>query len=261
MAEHHWRKLERDFRDLRPALGFTRLDVQWGDAGDNWRLAGVFERVACLRFEALARIAGRQLEQSNAPDAREIAAREPDALIRWYRALKDLSGLMTGVKYAYQLAERTGQREGLIYYGIIPDVTEASALLCLRFYETDQVGEKPMEDAQHITIHQTFGIIQTGPSSVATFNNVSPEQHVALVEALAATEEALRSVERPSLEHTQAAELVREAQAELSQSNPNMLRVRGMLFSIATTVQTLGSAAAAYQLLRAAAAAVGMQLP
>jgi hypothetical protein len=261
MAEHPWRQLESDFRDLRSALAFTRLDVQWGIAGEHWRLAGVFDQIPSRRFEALARIAGRQMEQSNAPDAREIAARETDTLIRWYRALKDLSGLMTGVMYADQLDERTGQREGLIYHGSIPEVTEASALLCLRFYETDQVGGVPMEDRQHITIHQTFGIIQTGPGSVATFNNVSPEQRTALVEALAATEAALGSVERPSLEHTQAAELVREAQAELLQSNPNMLRVRGVLFGIATTVQTLGSAAAAYQLLRAAAAAVGMQLP
>ena len=53
----------------------------------------------------------------------------------------------------------------------------------------------------------------------------------------------------------------RAAKSEVALEKPNLARLRGSLMAIATTVQALGSAAPAYQLLKATAALVGVTLP
>ena len=56
-------------------------------------------------------------------------------------------------------------------------------------------------------------------------------------------------------------EVIKDAKIEVALEKPNLARLRGSLMAIATTVQALGSAAPAYQLLKAAAALVGVTLP
>jgi len=51
------------------------------------------------------------------------------------------------------------------------------------------------------------------------------------------------------------------ALAETRKPRPNMVKLRGAAFGLATAVQTLGAVPTAYQLVKAAAAAIGVQLP
>ena len=48
---------------------------------------------------------------------------------------------------------------------------------------------------------------------------------------------------------------------ELAKPSPNALRVRSALTGIATTIQTLGSAAAAYALVKGALSLLGVHIP
>jgi hypothetical protein len=62
-------------------------------------------------------------------------------------------------------------------------------------------------------------------------------------------------------ERSQIREVVREIRAEVSEPSPNVPRLQGLLIGAATAIQTLGSAASAYALLKAAAALIGVHLP
>jgi ABC-type transporter Mla subunit MlaD len=83
-----------------------------------------------------------------------------------------------------------------------------------------------------------------------------------LAHALDATERTIKEThELSSTERAQIREVVREIRAEVSESSPNVPRLQGLLIGAATTIQTLGSAASAYALLKAAAALIGVHLP
>lgn len=59
-----WKELEVDFRELRTALQYSRLDAQWGTSGEHWRLAGGHDPNVRRQFEALSRIAGEKLSEA-----------------------------------------------------------------------------------------------------------------------------------------------------------------------------------------------------
>lgn len=114
-----------------------------------------------------------------------------------------------------------------------------------------------------VNIYQPYGVVQTGAGSSATVTqHFGTEERVRLQSALLAVERALQADEGRNPEApSDALELIADANTELKRDNPNFLRLRGALMGIATTVQTLGSAAGAYQALKAAAALVGVPLP
>lgn len=112
-----------------------------------------------------------------------------------------------------------------------------------------------------INIYQRYGIIQTGPHSTATFT-ASASERTAITNALDAVHSAVvKGADVAEHERREALELIDDAKAEIAKPTPNGLRLKSALSGIATTVQTMGSAAAAYQLLKGAAAIAGVHLP
>ena len=119
----------------------------------------------------------------------------------------------------------------------------------------------PQTSTTTFNIYQPFGIIQTGEHARATLS-VHPALAQQLTTALEKVELALTADSTlAARERAEAVDLVQETKAELAKATPNLLRLRGTLSAIAATVQTLGSAAAAYQLLKGAAALAGLHLP
>lgn len=114
-----------------------------------------------------------------------------------------------------------------------------------------------------VNIYQPFGIIQTGSGSTAAFNQLyGPSEREKLSAALDSAHEALKaSHELAKADVDSVVEVIKDAKIEVALEKPNLARLRGSLMAIATTVQALGSAAPAYQLLKAAAALVGVTLP
>lgn len=114
-----------------------------------------------------------------------------------------------------------------------------------------------------VNIYQPFGIIQTGAGATASFSITHDANAMeALNKALDAVQDALAQThELARAEQAQVSELVAEVKAELQKPAPNGLRVRSALSGIGMAIQTLGSMAAAYNLLKGAAILVGTVIP
>lgn len=114
-----------------------------------------------------------------------------------------------------------------------------------------------------VNIYQPYGVVQTGSGSIATVvHTFGPDERNLILRALQAVEDctAEGTVVAPS-ERTQIQEVVSDTRAELEKEAPNPLKLRGALSTLATTIQTLGSARSAYDLLKAAAALFGLHVP
>jgi hypothetical protein len=114
-----------------------------------------------------------------------------------------------------------------------------------------------------IHIYQPCGIVQTGVGANATWTQyLGASERDAAQRALDAVKKALQgSAETPNAEMAPVLEVVADAKSELSREQPNVPRLQGAFMTIATTLQALGSAAPAYQLLKGAAALFGVTLP
>ncbi len=114
-----------------------------------------------------------------------------------------------------------------------------------------------------VHIYQTIGVWQTGAGSSATIlHNLGQAERRQFQDALEAVEKSVDQIQGLSLEEQiDLKEVIAEAQEELDKETPNMTRLRSFLAGIATTIQTLGSTAGAYTLLKGAAALVGVSLP
>lgn len=132
-----WRELEERFRGLEGPLKFARLDGQWGSSGEHWRIAGAQDSTIVEQFELYAAIAGRSLG-TILPKTKESEAllSEDNDLIRWYKALRQLSRGFKSELPAHELDEQ-GHRVGTIYMGSSHTPAEDSALLCLKFSELE----------------------------------------------------------------------------------------------------------------------------
>jgi hypothetical protein len=132
-----WRELESNFRDLEPVLKFTRVDGQWGSAGDYWSVVGSNDPYPIKRFEAIARIAGEKLRNSlqETPDPPQDVVGEPDPAICWYKGVARISRSMK-TDYPGEHFDKKGDSLGFIYTGRIDRIAEASAIFCLELSGT-----------------------------------------------------------------------------------------------------------------------------
>lgn len=127
-----WSKLRAEFEVLRDALRFYRLDYQWGDAGVYYRLAGGGSWHATRRFEILADIAGRKLQELPEGTVVQAVLDASDPASRWYEALRHYSGTFEFGFVGIQ-TDDAGTDHGNIYTGTLSLPAESSALVCLQF--------------------------------------------------------------------------------------------------------------------------------
>jgi hypothetical protein len=126
-----WKELGEEFRQLAPRMQGARLDFQWGAAGQYWRVCGGLWPEAQTRFDTLAHLAGEKLTQVSLPPEFAGIQNLPDSRIRWFEALKHLSGSFQFGVIATQ-RDDAGNFAGDILTGSIQNVLEAAANLCLR---------------------------------------------------------------------------------------------------------------------------------
>ena len=113
-----------------------------------------------------------------------------------------------------------------------------------------------------VNIYQPYGIVQTGAGSHAHFIHIEPIELDEINRALNTVERYVQdAIDIESIERNQIVEFLCEVRGELTKKSPNVHRLRGSLMAIAAAVQTLGSAASAYQLLKGAAALIGVYIP
>jgi|GEM_PF-535374 len=128
----NWKEYEKQFKELSLSLRNSRLDIQWGDSGEHFRIAGADNRLARQRFEILARKAGDKLMNLKHIQSYSDIYNENDALKRWYKALwkleDNLEEFSSGV-----MKDENDNVVGHVFFGTIKEFVEVSANLCLEF--------------------------------------------------------------------------------------------------------------------------------
>lgn len=112
-----WLELEQRFRELHPALQFSRLDIVKGSPGEHFTVAGGPDPETIDRFKTVARMAGARLSR-DFPDEigrHKQLAQESDPLMLWYKALRHIGG----------------GGAATVFIGTIDQPAAASANLCL----------------------------------------------------------------------------------------------------------------------------------
>lgn len=117
------------------------------------------------------------------------------------------------------------------------------------------------ETAAAITFNAPVGIVQTGANAVAVLH-LGDRERGAIARALEQLRGDVRALGRvEGADLGEIIDLTDEVQAELEKPQPNRLRVGAVLGGIATAIQTTASLRPAYDVLKAAAALVGVALP
>lgn len=106
------------------------------------------------------------------------------------------------------------------------------------------------------------GAVLTGPGSVAhVTQHIGADQREALLAALRDVKQALvQAADVPPRDQQDLVELADEAIGEVAKESPNTRRLSMILQSLASAVQGIASGPAAYEVLLAAAATIGVPL-
>jgi D-glycero-beta-D-manno-heptose 1-phosphate adenylyltransferase len=114
-----------------------------------------------------------------------------------------------------------------------------------------------------VNVYQSQGIVQTGAGALAALTiKQDGEGRREIERALEAVERTLEQAgSLGSAERNEALELVSDVKNELQRDNPNGSRIRGALQGLGTVIQTVALTPEVYQLLKGAAALLGIQLP
>lgn len=129
-----WRDLEAQFHQLEPSMEKARLEHQWDEASEDWRLGGNVDLEAARRFHLLAAEAGALLKGSGVVVPGEVAS-ETDPTRRWFRALWHMAGPHDAPIVG--LMSQYGGSSGPVTTTRVQRPAHASAALALRFRATD----------------------------------------------------------------------------------------------------------------------------
>lgn len=167
-----WLEFEDRFRRIAIPLQYLRIDFQWGDAGEYWRLCGMPASALDRQFEGLAELAGLVLQETakTRGELLPLVTKEKEAKHVWYRALKELTHDFKFGFYATQ-HEEDGSNAGTIYTGSISNIGESSANLCLWLHAKYPI---PVQENQMTEINVTnsvIGMLNTGQiKNIETIN-------------------------------------------------------------------------------------------
>lgn len=93
-------------------------------------MSGLWSPTHREKFEAFGRMGGVKLLESPVLANWPKVVQEADPLLRWYRALQEISGAYKMVTYATQ--QHTDGHQGIIWLGEVEEVCAASATLCVK---------------------------------------------------------------------------------------------------------------------------------
>lgn len=169
-----WKELEEEFFKLKDALQSSRIDVQWGDSGEYWRIAGNMYKTVVQRFKQLAYIAGEKLlEVDQVKNYKEII-NENDPEIRWYKGIKNLFD--NSFKFEFYGTMRDDKNNnviGHIYASSLYNIAEYSSNLCLKMIPEEKDNKKNVSITNSTLI---FNNINVDRSVVGAINTAEVKQ-------------------------------------------------------------------------------------
>jgi len=170
-----WKELEEDFFKLKDTLQSSRIDVQWGDSGEHWRIAGSVDKTVLQRFKQLACIAGEKLlEVDQVKNYKEII-NENAPEIRWYKGIKNLLDNSFEFKLYGTMRDDKNNNNvtGHIYAGSIYNIAEYSANLCLKMMPEEKDNKKNVSITNSTLI---FNNINVDRSVIGAINTAEVKQ-------------------------------------------------------------------------------------
>lgn len=216
---YSWKELEHEFCQLTQTLYDSRIDVQWGDGGEHWRIAGGADTYARQRFELLAHIAGEKLLQSSIIAQYQSICSKSDPVYRWIKGLQHV-GRNLHYKFTAQTLDNEGNVIGHIHTGSIDRIAEASSLLCLKLQGTNEetIESTKSQNNKAIFNGPVFGGVQIGGSqNVQNIANHTADEINNILEKML---EHLYSSSLPELEKEDAIEAVKRI-SELVKKEPS----------------------------------------
>lgn len=153
-----WLEFEKRFREISAKLSHTRIDHQWGAAGEYWQIAGSAPTPAVQEFELLTTLAGAALKRAikKSTSGAEFVFSEADDKTRWYRALKAWSVGFESARHA-PLTDKNGEFAGNVFSDTMYDPALMSANLCLRLhtdhpFPDDSFWRKVLDECRSKTV-------------------------------------------------------------------------------------------------------------
>lgn len=194
---------------------------------------------------------GVLLDKSTSDEVKELLAKMIDNhssdLLKHYSDLKGILNVLKPPKTSDELRMAAIERTS----------TEID-FVCLKHSRPTNLTSPTV-----VNVYQDYGIVQTGSGSTASLSvTIGTQERHEIEKVIEAIQKLLDA--RTSLspeQHTEAIELVKDLEGEIQRPKPNKHRIRGALQGLATTVQTVAAAPEAYQLIKGAAALLGLQLP
>jgi hypothetical protein len=130
-----WRDLEAQFHQLEPSMEKARLEHQWDEASDVWRIGGSVDLESAKQFRLLAAQAGALLGGSGKVMPPEVAA-ETDPANRWFSALWHMAGPHDAPIVG--MMSQHGKSAGPVSSARVKQPAHASAALALRLQTPDR---------------------------------------------------------------------------------------------------------------------------
>ncbi len=167
-----WKELEEEFFKLRDTLQSSRIDFQWGDSGEYWRIAGSAHETVAQRFKQLARIAGEKLLEVDQVKNYEEIINENDPEIRWYKGVKKLFDNSFEFKFCGTILD-DNKAVGHIYTSSLNNIAEYSSNLCLKMIPEEKDNKKNVSIANSTLI---FNNIKVDRSVIGAINTAEVKQ-------------------------------------------------------------------------------------
>jgi len=169
-----WKELEEEFFKLKDTLQSSKIDVQWGDSGEHWRIAGGMHKTVIQRFKELACIAGEKLLEVNQVKNYKEIINENAPEIRWYKGIKNLLDNSFEFKlYGTMRDDKNNNDAGHIYTGSIYNIAENSANLCLKMMPKEKDNKKNASITNSTLI---FNNINVDRSVIGAINTAEVKQ-------------------------------------------------------------------------------------
>jgi hypothetical protein len=160
------------------------------------------------------------------------------------------------------------------YKGKLPDLSNDRAralaevygeidLYVLALHSADEEEEKSGAQQNIYKFYSPVGAVQTGQNAIANVvQTIDSQDREILLQALDTIKQSLAvSEELASYPKEEIIDLVEEAKTEIKKDKPNGLRLRSIITTVATAIQTVSILQKAYQALKVAVLPLGIQLP
>ena len=154
-----WKELEEEFFKLKETLQSSRIDVQWGDSGEYWRIAGSVYKTVAQRFKQLACVAGEKLLEADQIKIYKEIINENDPEVRWYKGIKNLLDNSFEFEFYGAMRDDNNNVIGHIRASSLYNIAEHSSNLCLKMISKEKDNKKTVGIFNKVWDKYAVGII------------------------------------------------------------------------------------------------------